>query len=270
MLEGSSPLICQNTNHSFIILNRLRYVLRLPDKSYSVSTQLLCVSCWPLSVLVGTQLRLGEPPRARRNIHVRIGVELGEDGGKRGEGLDKKGGERVQDMWVKNTDMGVGVCWFYFIFPFCLARSTLFSFSHSLRSFIYQGGEEGKTWDRKDMLSTGLMAMLSGPAIFMGMGVVIATGWAIFMGAEAGMLTEAMLTGPVMVTGCCRLTGDVMLTVLVLMFICAAMVTGWLLLLLLPRFIAVVMGAETVTGVAEAELQTSLLSEEGGGGNVNK
>lgn len=93
--------------------------------------------------------------------------------------------------------------------------------------------------------------MLSGPAIFMGIGVVIATGWAIFIGAEAGMLTEAMLTGPVMVTGCWRLTGDVMLTVLVLMFICAAMVTGWLLLL--PRFIAVVMGAEMVTGVAEAE-----------------
>lgn len=183
-------------------------------------------------------------------------------GGKRGEGLDKKrGGGRVQDMWVKNTDMGVGVCWFYFIFPFFLASSTLSFLSLTLSArFIYQGGEEGKTWDRKDMLSTGLMAMLSGPAIFMGMGVVIATGWAIFMGAEAGMLTEAMLTGPVMVTGCCRLTGDVMFTVLVLMFICAAMVTGWLLLLLLPRFIAVVMGAETVTGVAEAELQTSLLS----------
>ncbi len=122
---------------------------------------------------------------------------------------------------------------------------------------LYQGGEEGKTWDRKDMLSTGLMAMLSGPAIFIGMGVVIATGWAIFMGAVAGMLTEAMLTGPVMVTGCWRLMGDVMLTVLVLMFICAAMVTG---LLEWPRFIAVVMGAETVTGVAEAELQTSLPS----------
>lgn len=159
----------------------------------------------------------------------------------------------------QNADVGLLV---YFIFLFFLASSTL-SFSHSLRLFIYQGGEEGKTWDRKDMLSTGLMAMLSGPAIFMGMGVVIATGWAIFMGAEAGMLTEAMLTGPVMVTGCWRLTGDVMLTVLVLMFICAAMVTGWLLLLLLPRFMAVVMGAETVTDVAEAELQTSLLSEEG-------
>lgn len=102
------------------------------------------------------------------------------------------------------------------------------------------------------------MAMLSGPVIFMGMGVVIATGWAMFMGAVAGMLTEAMLTGPVMVTGCCRLTGDVMLTVLVVMFICAAMVTG--LLFELPRFIAVVTGAETVTGVAEAELQTSLPS----------
>lgn len=107
------------------------------------------------------------------------------------------------------------------------------------------------------MLSTGLMAMLSGPAIFMGMGVVIATGWAIFMGAVAGMLTEAMLTGPVMVTGCWRLTGDVMFTVLVLMFICAAMVTG-LLLLALTRFIPEVMGAEMVTGVAEAELCTSL------------
>lgn len=136
---------------------------------------------------------------------------------------------------------------FRFIFPFFLASPTL--------SRLYQGGEEGKTWDRNDMLSTGRMAMLSGPAIFMGMGVVIATGWAIFMGAVAGMLTEAMLTGPVMVTGCWRLIGDVMLTVLVLMFICAAMVTG---LLEWPRFIAVVMGAEAVTGVAEAELQTSL------------
>lgn len=130
---------------------------------------------------------------------------------------------------------------------------------NALSSF-YQGGEEGKTWDRKDMLSTGLMAMFSGPAIFIGMGVVIATGWAIFMGAVAGMLTEVMLTGPVMVTGCWRLTGDVMLTVLVLMFICAAMVTGLLLLLELPRFIVVVIGADTVTGVAEAELQTSLPS----------
>lgn len=111
------------------------------------------------------------------------------------------------------------------------------------------------------MLSTGLMAMLSGPAIFIGIGVVIATGWAIFIGAVAGMFTEAMLTGPVMVTGCWRLTGDVMLTVLVLMFICAAMVTG-LLLFTLPRFIAEVMGAEMVTGVAEAELQTSLPSGE--------
>lgn len=125
---------------------------------------------------------------------------------------------------------------------------------------LYHGGEEGRTWDRKDMLSTGLMAMLSGPAIFIGMGVVMATGWAIFMGAEAGMLTEAMLTGPVIVTGCCRLTGEVMLTVLVLMFICAAMVTG---LLLPPRFIAVVMGAVTLTGVAAAELHTSLPSEGG-------
>lgn len=69
------------------------------------------------------------------------------------------------------------------------------------------------------MVSMGLMAMLSGPVIFMGIGVVIATGWAIFMCAVVGMLTEARLTGPVMVTGCCRLTGDVMLTVLVAMFI---------------------------------------------------
>lgn len=80
-------------------------------------------------------------------------------------------------------------------FPFLCGQSV------SLVS-LYQGGEEGKTWDRKDMLSTGLMAMLRGPVIFIGMGVVIATGWAIFMDAVAGMLTEAMLTGPVMVTGC--------------------------------------------------------------------
>lgn len=159
------------------------------------------------------------------------------------------GGAGLEDS---NADRSLLV---YFIFPFFLASSMLSLLFFFF--FFYQGGEEGKTWDRKDMLSTGLMAMLSGPAIFMGMGVVIATGWAIFIGAEAGMLTEAMLTGPVMVTGCCRLTGDVMLTVLVLMFICAAMVTG---LLLLPRFIAEVMGAETVTGVAEAELQTLLPS----------
>lgn len=122
---------------------------------------------------------------------------------------------------------------------------------------FYQGGEDGKTWDRKDMLSMGLMAMLSGVAMFMGMGVVMATGWAMFIGADAGMLTEAMFTGPVMVTGCCRLMGDVMLMVLVEMFIWAAMVTG---LLVWQRFIAVVMGAAAVTGVVEAELQTSLLS----------
>lgn len=105
------------------------------------------------------------------------------------------------------------------------------------------------------------MAMLRGPVIFIGMGVVIATGWAIFMGAVAGILTEVMLTGPVMVTGCCKVTGEVMFTVLVLMFICAAIVTV-ALLLERPRFIAVVMGAVAVTGVAEAELQTSLLSGE--------
>lgn len=71
------------------------------------------------------------------------------------------------------------------------------------------------------MLSMGRMAILSGPAMFMGMGVVMATGWAMFMGdAVAGMFTEAMLTGPVMVTGCCRLTGaDVMFTVFITVFI---------------------------------------------------
>lgn len=105
----------------------------------------------------------------------------------------------------------------------------------------------------------GRMAMLSGPAMFMGIGVVMATGWAMFMGVVAGMLTEAMLTGAVIVTGCCRLTGEVMFTVLVVMFICAAIVTalpgGGL-----PRFIAVVIATEVETGVAEAELHTSLES----------
>lgn len=84
---------------------------------------------------------------------------------------------------------------------------------------LYHGGEDGRTCDRKGMLSMGRMAMLSGPVIFMGMGVVMATGWAIFMCAVVGMLTDARLTGLVMVTGCCRLTGDVMLTALVVMFI---------------------------------------------------
>ncbi len=54
---------------------------------------------------------------------------------------------------------------------------------------FYQGGEEGRTCERKDMLSIGLMAMLSGPVMFIDMGEVMATGWAMFMGA-------------VMVTGC--------------------------------------------------------------------
>lgn len=110
----------------------------------------------------------------------------------------------------------------------------------------YQGGEEGRTWERKGMLSMGRMAMLRGPVIFMGIPEVMATGWAIFM-------------GPVMVTGCCRLIGEVMLTVLVVMFIWAAMVTG---LLALPRFITEVMAAELVTGVTEPELCTLLESEE--------
>lgn len=100
------------------------------------------------------------------------------------------------------------------------------------------------------MLSIDLIAMFSGPAMFIGMVVVMATGWAIFMPAEEGMLTD-----PVMVTGCWRLMLDVMFTVLVPMFICAAMVTG---LLMWHRFIAEVMGAEMVTGVAEEELQTRL------------
>lgn len=102
-------------------------------------------------------------------------------GGEAGEGRNKEEGGR---------------CLFFpFVFPF------IASFAFSFLSFHYQGGEEGRTWDRKGMLSMGLMAMLSGPAIFMGMGVEMATGWAIFMDPEVGMLTEAMLTGPVMVTG---------------------------------------------------------------------
>lgn len=67
--------------------------------------------------------------------------------------------------------MNRGVSSITSLFPFFLASS-----QHPLLLFLYQGGEEGKTWDRKDMLSTGLMAMLMGPAIFIGIGVVIATG----------------------------------------------------------------------------------------------
>lgn len=118
--------------------------------------------------------------------------------------------------------------------------------------WFYHGGEEGRTWERNDMLSIGLMAMFRGPVMFMDMGVVMATGWAMFMGAVACILTEAMFIGAVMVTGCCRLTGAVMLTVL------EAMVTG---LLTVPRFMDVVLAtAEAVTGVAEAEMHTLLVS----------
>ena len=67
------------------------------------------------------------------------------------------------------------------------------------------------------MLSMGLMAMFSGPERFM------ASGWARFMWAAAGRLTAARLMGPVMVTpGCCRWPPGELL----LMFICAAIVTG--------------------------------------------
>ena len=104
----------------------------------------------------------------------------------------------------------------------------------------------------------GRMAMLSGPVIFIDMGEVIATGWAIFMCGVVCMLTEARFTGPVMVTGCCRLIGDVMLTVLVAMFICAAMVIG--LLEWPTRFKDEVMAAELLTGVVVAELLCTLLA----------
>lgn len=104
----------------------------------------------------------------------------------------------------------------------------------------------------------GLIAILSGPVIFMGIGVVIATGWAIFMCAVVGIPTEVRFTGPVMVTGCCRLTGDVMLTVLVAVLIWAVMVTALLELTL--RFTAEVLTAELVTGVVAAELLCKLLA----------
>lgn len=104
----------------------------------------------------------------------------------------------------------------------------------------------------------GLMAILSGPVIFMGIGVVIATGWAIFMCAVVGIPTEVRFTGPVMVTGCCRLTGDVMLTVLVAVLIWAVMVTALLELTL--RFTAEVLAAELLTGVVAAELLCKLLA----------
>lgn len=104
----------------------------------------------------------------------------------------------------------------------------------------------------------GLIAILSGPVIFMGIGVVIATGWAIFMCAVVGIPTEVRFTGPVMVTGCCRLTGDVMLTVLVAVLIWAVMVTALLELTL--RFTAEVLAAELVTGVIAAELLCKLLA----------
>lgn len=99
------------------------------------------------------------------------------------------------------------------------------------------------------MLSMGRMAMLRGPVMFMGMGVLMATGWAMFM-PVAGMFTEAILTGAVMVTGCWRLTGAVIFTVL------AEIVMG---LLMVPRFMLAVV-AEAVTGVAEAELHALLVS----------
>lgn len=120
---------------------------------------------------------------------------------------------------------------------------------------FYQGGEEGRTCERNGMLSMGLMVMLRGPVMFMGIGVLMATGCAMFMPvAVAGMFTEAILTGAVMVTGCCRLTGAVIFTVL------EEIVMG---LLMVPRFMLAVLAAvaEAVTGVAEAELHALLVSE---------
>lgn len=126
--------------------------------------------------------------------------------------------------------------------------------SNQKLSGFYQGGEEGRTCERNGMLSMGLMAMLRGPVMFIGMGVLMATGWAMFIPvAVAGMFTEAILTGAVMVTGCWRLTGAVIFTVL------EEIVTG---LLTVPRFMLAVLAAvaEAVTGVAEAELHALLVS----------
>lgn len=119
---------------------------------------------------------------------------------------------------------------------------------------FYQGGEEGRTCERNGMLSIGLMAMLRGPVMFMGIGVLMATGWAMFMPvAVAGMFTEAILTGAVMVTGCCRLTGAVIFIVF------EEIVMG---LLMVPRFMLAVLAAvaEAVTDVAEEELHALLVS----------
>lgn len=241
VLEESSPLISHNTNHSFILTD---YTKSYSCPDFNINPTWFLFKCPASHVshlkLVGRQLWLGELLPAAQLVYIFTSSF---------DEVNMVQGEKALGLRCKLRGQ-VGFLSLHF--PFLSGQ-------FNARSPFYQGGEEGKTWDRKGMLSTGLMAMFSGPAIFIGMGVVIATGWAIFMGAVAGMLTEAMLTGPVMVTGCWRLTGDVMLTVLVLMFICAAMVTG-LLLLELPRFIAVVMGAETVTGVAEAELQISLPS----------
>lgn len=102
----------------------------------------------------------------------------------------------------------------------------------------------------------GLMAMLSGPVIFLCKGVVMASGGVIFMCAVVGMSIEARFTGPVMVTGCCRLTGDVMLTLLVVMFISAVTVT---ILLMLPLWLTAEVTA-VVTGVVVAELLSMLFA----------
>ncbi|KAF2988434.1 hypothetical protein EK904_014796 [Melospiza melodia maxima] len=112
---------------------------------------------------------------------------------------------------------------------------------------VYQGGEVGKAWGRKGMLSTGLMAMLRGPASVMGvgrfMGDVMVTGCAMFTGAVTGVGRftgvvsvngEVMDRGLVMVTGCPKFIGLEILTALdtftgLLMLIAAATVTGFVI-----------------------------------------
>lgn len=99
-----------------------------------------------------------------------------------------------------------------------LIRQLHITGSNMSKNNLYQGWEDGRTWVRKGILSIGLMGIFSGPVKFMAIGVVIASGWAIFMCDVVGMLTEARFTGPVIVIGCCKLT-DETLTVLVAMFI---------------------------------------------------
>lgn len=132
---------------------------------------------------------------------------------------------------------------------------------------IYQGGDEGKAWERKGMLSTGLIAMFNGPANDIGVGrfigEVIVTGCPKFIGDVTGVdkftpeardNEEVMDNGVVIATGCPKFICEAKLDTFtgLLILIAAATVTGFVIVPEAAIEEVILNGEVRVTGVVIA------------------